>query len=149
MDNPPMPDLSSDTEEPVPTVPIDSPEIDQPLSADVIDVAQSTGGARPTVTFQGNTYDLSAVIGVTVSAFTLLTCMTCNFAYYLLPCLTIVFGIFGLVTASNAVDAERTKQLSWITIGAGLVIILLITVFMLAYVGLFFLIAVSSGDFSF
>ena len=149
MDNLPISDQSPETDESVPVVPLALAETDQPLSIDEADTAAAESRTRPTVTFQGNSYDLTAVVGVIIGVFTLLTCMTCNFAYYLLPCLTIGLGIFGLATAKSAVDSERTKQLSWITIGAGAVIILLTIAFLLAYAGLFFLIAASSGEFSF
>ncbi|MFN8457040.1 MAG: hypothetical protein U0401_20645, partial [Anaerolineae bacterium] len=79
----------------------------------------------PQVTFEGNNYDLMAVIGVTVGAVVLLTCSTCNLGIYVLPFAPIILGIIGLITAKNSVNPERTKLLSWLSLGAGLLILVL------------------------
>jgi len=91
---------------------------------------------KPTITFQGNSYDLASVVGVTIGGVTLLTCATCNLGYYCLPIIPIILGIIGLISAKDSVDPERTKLLSWLSLGSGSLIILLILLLVAAYIGL-------------
>jgi hypothetical protein len=101
---------------------------------------------RPTVTFLGNTYDLMAVVGATIAGMTLFTCATCNFGFYCLPIIPILLGIVGLFTTREAVDPDRTRLLSWVSIGVGAAILLLIVVFVALYFGfIFFVIAADNG----
>src|SRR5688572_24915499 len=72
---------------------------------------------KPPITFQGNNYDLAAVVGVTIGGITLLSCATCNLGFYLLPCLPLILGLVGLIAAKDSVNPERTRLLSWISIG--------------------------------
>ena len=141
-DKPLLPDESS---EPGPDA---RPVSDEPVE---VVLPLSIPSPSPVATFQGNNYDLSAVVAVTIGALILVTCMTCNFAYYLMPCLPLILGVFGLLTAKNAVDPERTKQLSWLSVGTGAVILLLLMVLILAYAGLIVWAISTSGssDFSF
>jgi hypothetical protein len=91
--------------------------------------------SRATVTFRGNSYDLMAVVGVTIGAAVLLTCATCNFGYYCLPFVPILLGAVGLATADDSVDPPRTRRLSWISLGSGAAILLLIFFFIIVYIG--------------
>ncbi len=88
----------------------------------------------PEVTFQGNNYDLVAVVGATVGGVVLLTCGTCNLGIYVLPFAPIILGIIGLITAKDSVNPERTKLLSWLSLGAGGIILLLAIVLIIAYI---------------
>jgi hypothetical protein len=101
------------------------------------------------VTFQGNNYDLMAVIGVTIGAVTLLTCATCNFGFYCLPFAPLILGAIGLLTAKDSVNPERTKLLSWLSLGAGIIVLLLILAVVLVYVILIFGPVMSQGNFNF
>jgi hypothetical protein len=92
---------------------------------------------EPVVTFRGNNYDLLAVVGVTIGAVILFSCVTCNFGFYCLPFLPIVAGAVGLASAKDSVDPERTRLLSWLSIGSGGIILLLILLIVIAYVGFF------------
>ncbi len=92
--------------------------------------------SKPTITFQGNSYDLASVVGVTIGGVTLLTCATCNLGYYCLPVIPIILGIIGLVSVKDSVDPERTRLLSWLSLGSGALIILLILLVVAAYTGL-------------
>jgi hypothetical protein len=95
------------------------------------------------VTFQGNSYDLTAVVGVTIAGAVLLACMTCNLGYYCLPFLPLLLGIIGLATAKDSVDPDRTRLLSWISVGSGAAILLLIAFVVILYIG-FVMFAVAS-----
>lgn len=104
--------------------------------------------SKPAVTFRGNSYDLASVIGVTIGAMVLFSCITCNLGYYCLPVVPIILGIIGLVAAKDAVDPDRTKLLSWVSVGSGVAILLLIFLFAAAYIAfIFFAIMADSGGF--
>lgn len=118
------------------------------LPADVeTSVDSETSSSIPAITFQGNSYDLVSVVGVTIGGITLLSCATCNLGFYCLPLLPIILGAIGLVAAKDSVDPERTKFLSWISLGSGAVILLLILLFVAAYIILIaFAVATESGN---
>lgn len=112
--------------------------------------AAATGetSSGPGITFQGNGYDLSAVIGVTIGALVLLSCATCNLGYYCMPFIPIVLGIIGLVAVKNSVNPDRTRLLSWLSVGAGTAILLLTVLFTALYLGLIvFAIVADNGGF--
>jgi hypothetical protein len=108
---------------------IDNPDPVNPVSEPEVETI-----LKPAITFMGNSYDLTAVVGVTTGAIVLLTCATCNLGYYCLPLVPIILGIIGLVAAKDAVDPERTKLLSWLSLGSGVIILLLIFLAIVAYV---------------
>lgn len=95
----------------------------------------SENDSKPVITFQGNSYDLTSVVGLTTGAVVLLACATCNLGYYCLPFVPIILGIIGLVAAKDSVDPDRTKLLSWLSVGSGAIILLLILVFVALYIG--------------
>jgi hypothetical protein len=103
---------------------------------------------KPDVTFMGNSYDLSAVVGLTTGAIVLLSCLTCNLGFYCLPFVPMVLGVVGLLAAKDAVNPERTRLLSWLSVGSGALILLLIAVFVVLYLGfIVFVIAAENGGF--
>ena len=105
-------------------------------------------GSKPAVTFRGNSYDLASVIGVTTGALVLLTCGTCNLGFYCLPFIPVILGIIGLIAAKDSVDSERTKLLSWLSLGSGAIIFLLLVLFIAVYIGLIvFAFMADSGSF--
>ncbi len=99
----------------------------------------------PEITFQGNNYDLMAVIGVTIAVITLLTCGTCNMGIYCLPFAPLILGAIGLFTAKDSVNPERTKLLSWLSLGVGVAILLLILA-VIILCGLMFLTPIITQD---
>ena len=102
----------------------------------------ATAGLSPQITFQGNSYDLMSVVGVTIGGITLVTCATCNMGFYCLPFAPIILGILGLVLAKDSVKPERTKLLSWLSLGSGALILLLIAALVIIYIAfIFFMIA--------
>ncbi len=114
------------------------------------DLPDSTAAApdavRPAFTFMGNTYDLMAVVSATIAGTALFTCATCNFGFYCLPVIPILLGIVGLLTTRDAVDPDRTRLLSWISIGIGAGIFILLVLFIAAYFGfIFYTITANSG----
>ena len=115
-----------------------SEEEAEAVSEPAIEVVPGEERPNPTVTFFGNSYDLTAVVAVTIGGVVLLTCATCNMGYYCLPFVPLILGIVGLVAAKDAVDPDRTKLLSWISVGIGGAIFLLIILAMMAYFALFF-----------
>jgi hypothetical protein len=143
-DKPEFLDRTPEPESPVEPQPADNPheKIEQSIPA------APGAGSGPVITFQGNSYDLASVIGVTVGALVLFSCFTCNVGYYCLPIVPIILGIIGLVAAKDSVDPERTKLLSWLSVGAGALILLLIFLFVALYIGFIaFAIIADNGGF--
>jgi len=104
--------------------------------------------SAPVVTFQGNNYDLMALIGVTIGGMVLISCFTLNLIWYCLPVVSVILGVLGLAMAKDSVNPERTRQLSWISLGMGGAVLGLIILGILAYVGIiFFAIAAEGGGF--
>ncbi len=83
------------------------PQVDSPLPTP----------PASSITFQGNNYDLASFAGLITTAMVLLSCVTGGMGVYCLPFISIILGIIGLVTAKESVDSERTKKLSWISLG--------------------------------
>jgi hypothetical protein len=102
--------------------------------------------AKPVVTFEGNNYDLAAVVGVTIGGIVLLSCATCNLGFYVLPFLPIILGLVGLLTAKDSVNPERTKLLSWLSLGSGALILLLILLLVIAYIAIIVIAIASEGE---
>jgi hypothetical protein len=75
----------------------------------------------------------------------LFSCLTCNMGYYCLPFISLVLGVVGVLSARQAVEAERTKLWSWLGIAAGGLVLLLIAVFFVLYVG-FIVLAIATGQ---
>ncbi|MCB0210657.1 MAG: hypothetical protein KDJ52_15060 [Anaerolineae bacterium] len=96
--------------------------------------------------FQGNGYDLAAFVGVIVGGMTLLSCFTFGVGQYCMPIIPIILGVIGLLTAKDSLNPDRTRRLSWLSIAAGAVILLLIIIFVGFYIGLIvFGVAADSG----
>ena len=91
---------------------------------------------RSQVTFMGNSYDLMAVVAVATGALVAFSCLTCNFGFYCLPFVPLILGLVGLLSAEDSVDPSRTRLLSWLGIGGGLLVILLLALAIIAYVAL-------------
>jgi hypothetical protein len=91
---------------------------------------------HPKVTFMGNSYDLVAVIAATVGGLMAASCLTCNTIWYCMPLGAIVLGLVGLVSTKDAVDADRTRLLSWIGVAGGALVVLLVVLGIIAYVAL-------------
>ncbi|MDM8531076.1 hypothetical protein QUF63_07875 [Anaerolineales bacterium HSG25] len=97
------------------------------------------------ITFEGNNTDLMAIIGATTAVMTMFACGTLGLGYYCMPCIPGLFGLIGLLTAHEAADPQRTRLLSWISLGVTIAFTALIGMFILLY----FLIigfAVASGN---
>jgi hypothetical protein len=92
--------------------------------------------SRPQVTFRGNSYDLVAVVAATVGGLMAVSCLTCNMIWYCMPVGAIVLGLVGLFSTKEAVDADRTRLLSWIGVAGGAFVVLLLVLGIVAYVAL-------------
>lgn len=126
-----MPDSETDS---LPVVPKPAGASLEGEAGQETSVEFETYSSTPAITFQGNSYDLVSVVGVTIGGITLLSCATCKLGFYCLPLLPIILGAIGLVAAKDSVDPERTKLLSWISLGSGAIILLLILLFVAAYI---------------
>ena len=89
---------------------------------------------EPEVTYKGNGIDLTALAALASAALVAGTCMTCNMGFYCLPFLSIILGIVGLVAADSSVNKTRTRLFSWIGIGTGAALVLLIALFVVGYI---------------
>jgi len=108
---------------------------------------EPTPGARPKITFMGNSYDLASVGAVITGVILLAACFTCGQALYCLPVIPLILGLIGLIMAKDSVDAQRTRLLSWIGIGGGGLTMLLFVAAIVAYfVFIIFIVAVSSAS---
>jgi hypothetical protein len=132
-DNPEFLNLSSDEESKLAA----SPTTDTALEGET---------NKPVVTFRGNGYDLMVVVGVTIGGIMLSICFTCGLAQYILPFVPIVLGIIGLVAAKDSVDPERTKLLSWISLGSGGFFLILIFLAVLTYIAFFLLMMAMAAE---
>ena len=101
---------------------------------DVIPVPQptSSSGASAKI-YRGNNNDLLAIVTVTAAGVMVLNCGTLGCLTYCLPLMILIFGVIGLTTADDSINPEQTRLLSWISIGAGGVILLAIVLFAALY----------------
>jgi len=111
------------------------PVVEVPAAAGQVSLESAAAARRPQVTFMGNSYDLTAVVAVTAGAMVAIPCVTCNMGYYCLPVVPIVLGLVGLLSAKDSVDADRTRLLSWLGIGGGALVFVLMILALLAYFG--------------
>jgi hypothetical protein len=84
--------------------------------------------------YRGNVFDISALVALATGLLTLFICGSMGYALYCLPLFPLILGIVGLATARKSVDPERTRLLSWVSVGAGGVILLIA----LAFIALWF-----------
>jgi hypothetical protein len=117
------------------TLPVEPGEpAEEVQSGEAADTGEGTRPAGPAVTFRGNNYDLVSLGSLITGALILFSCLTCNMGYYCLPFLPVVLGIIGLLKAQEAVEAERTKQWSWLGIAGGGMVLFLILAVVVLYV---------------
>jgi hypothetical protein len=100
---------------------------------------------EPKATFQGNFYDLASLGALATGALILFSCLTCNLGYYCLPFLPIALGAVGVLSARQAVEAERTRLWSWLGIAAGGIFLLFLVAAIVLYVGFIVLMATTNG----
>lgn len=108
----------------------------------VVEPSTTEPETRPTITFVGNNYDLMSVAGVSVAGATLFACGTCGLGFYCLPLVPVILGAIGLLSLKDAVDADRTKLFSWISIGVGALFLLMVLALVLFYIVYFLFIFV-------
>ena len=107
-------------------------------------VSETGGRARPQVTFMGNSYDLTAVVAVVTGGVIAFSCLTCNLGFYCLPVVPVVLGLVGLLSAEDSVDPSRTRLLSWLGVGGGGIVLLLMVLALVLYLG-FIILAIVLG----
>lgn len=76
-------------------------------------------------------------MGVIIGAVTVLSCASFGLATYCMPLLPVILGVVGLAAAKDSVNPERTRLLSWISIGMGGIILLLILALVVLYIVFF------------
>ena len=119
--------------------PTPQPESPAPLPAASIAPAQlpppapsaATQAAEPR--YEGNSYDLYALIAGIVGITFLGLCFSGNMLFYCLPFVPLVFGIIALRNSSRSLNPSRTRTMGWIGIAAGAVGLLIILVFALFF----------------
>jgi len=92
---------------------------------------------RPTITFMGNAYDLTALGALASGLLVLFLCTTCSMGFYCLPFIPLALGLVGIIASRNAVDRQRTVTFSWIGLAIGIAILILLAGCVVAYFGLF------------
>ncbi len=90
----------------------------------------------PSVTFQGNNYDLAALISIITALPFVLSLVTCGVGFYFLPFISIPLAIVGLIKANDSFDPKRTKKFCWMSLGVNGIIILLGLLAMFLFIGL-------------
>ena len=119
---------------------------DDPFNASSAESADSAISVpKPSVTFEGNNYDLLAIVGVIIGGIMLLSCFTLNLILYCLPIVPVILGAIGLATAKDSVNPERTRLLSWLSLSAGGVILLLMILGILGYILFVVFVIISEG----
>ena len=88
---------------------------------------------RPTVTFMGNAYDLTSLGALASGLLVLFMCLTCSVGFYCLPFIPLVLGLIGVIASRNAVDSQRTATYSWIGLGIGAIILILLAACVVLY----------------
>jgi hypothetical protein len=111
----------------------DSEAVDE---AQPLDQEEAHALQRPAVTFMGNSYDLASLGALVTGLLSLFMCLSCNMGFYCLPFLPIVLGLIGLLSASQAVDSDRTRTWSWIGLGAGVFFLVLMAAAIVLYLAL-------------
>ena len=110
------------------------------------EIGQEGGEPAPLATCRGNVYDLASLGSLASGVLVLFSCLTCNTGYYCLPFVPIALGLFGLLTARQAVDAARTRLLSWLGLAAGGIILLIVAAFLAGYIALI-VVMIATGQF--
>jgi hypothetical protein len=114
-------------------------------SGEVIGTNELAHPGKPTITFKGNTYDLMSLGSLIAGVLILFSCLTCNMGYYCLPFIPAVLGIVGVITARQAVEPERTRLWSWLSIAASGIVFLLIAAAIVLYIGLI-VVMIATGE---
>lgn len=91
--------------------------------------------------YEGNSFDLYALIAGIVGVTSFAMCFSGNMLIYCLPFVPLVFGIIALRNSARALNPGRTRTLGWIGIAAGALgvfVLLVFAVFMFVYLAFFF-----------
>ena len=103
--------------------------------------------AEPAATMHGNAYDMTALGALASGGLLLFLCLTCNMGFYCLPFLPLILGVIGVVGAKRAVNREQSQAMSWIGLGSGVLVILMMLAGVVLYFGLVALIFLADGQF--
>jgi len=102
----------------------------------------------PLATWHANGSDLTALAALSSGLLMVFTCLTCNLGFYCLPVLPVLLGVIGVAIASRAVNPRQSKLWSWIGLGSGAVVILLIIAGVVLYFAFLLVIILTQGDYS-
>jgi hypothetical protein len=91
---------------------------------------------KPGESFRGNGYDLASLGALGSALLMAFLCLTCNMGFYCLPVIPLGLGVLGLLSARQAVDEERTRLYSWIGVGVGGLMVLMLIAAIVLYFGL-------------
>lgn len=95
---------------------------------------ESAVASEPVHVYQGNGYDIAALLAAVLGGVALLSCGTLGYFIYCLPLLPLAVGVVALLTTRRAVDPQRSRVLSWVGVGAGAVTTLALIVGFLLWV---------------
>ena len=116
---------------------------DEPMNLMSTD-EEPEGDAPREGVYRGNRFDVSALVAAVVGALALVSCATMGYGIYCMPLLPVALGIVGLVTARRSVDEGRTRLLSWIGVGTGGFVLVVVAGLFLLWVLLVVLAVVGS-----
>jgi hypothetical protein len=106
----------------------------------------STTAAPSSQTFAGNSNDLIALIALTTTGVSILSCITGGYGIYCLPFVSIALGVAALGSSKRSMDPARSRKWGWISVGGGsaalvlaLVVIGACILMYIAFIGMAFL----------
>lgn len=118
---------------------IETPRAELPPSA-------TTNPTTPEKRYEGNSFDLYALIAGIVGITSLGLCFTGNMLIYCLPFVPLVFGIMALRNSARALEPSRTRTMGWIGVAAGAIGIVVLVVFALFMAAYLYFIFTFMGD---
>lgn len=112
------------------TTPIEAAPLEIPPPAQPVPLVAPTSTA-PETRYEGNSFDLYALIAGIVGVTSLGLCFTGNSLIYCLPFVPLVFGIIALRNSARALNPGRTRTMGWIGVAAGIVGVVTLVCFVL------------------
>lgn len=120
-----------------------APELPLPASPTL---AVPAAPPAPEKRYEGNSFDLYALIAGIVGATSLAMCFSGNMMIYCLPFVPLVFGIIALRNSARALNPSRTRTMGWIGVAAGAFGILVLVLFAVVMMVYFVFIATIMGN---
>ncbi len=90
--------------------------------------------ALPPKLYQGNGWDITALLATATGVLAILSCGSFGFMVYCLPVLPLILGIVAVVAARRAAEPRRSRVLGWIGLGSGALTTVLLIALALVWV---------------